>query len=310
MPIKKKGLGKGLDSLIPDNNSMKSVTSEKTVESKEDAAAKSGVQVMKINEVEPNRDQPRKNFDEDALLELSDSIKQFGVLQPLLVRKRKDYYEIIAGERRWRASKQAGLSEIPCIIIDADELRASQLALIENIQRENLNAYEEAKAYKSLMDDFGLTQEEVSEKVGKNRSTIANSMRLLDLPEEVVELLVRGELSAGHCRALLGLRDRSSLISLSERIIKRNLSVRETEKIVRGLNSNADKKAKDETVEKELTVNYFEDLERRATGLIGRKVKISTGKNRQILQIEYTDDTDLEELLVKLCGKDIIESEL
>ena len=219
-------------------------------------------------------------------------------------------YEIIAGERRWRASKQAGLSEIPCIIMDADELRASQLALIENIQRENLNAYEEAKAYKSLMDDFGLTQEEVSEKIGKNRSTIANRMRLLDLPDEVVELLVRGELSAGHCRALLGLRDRSSLISLSERIIKRNLSVRETEKIVRGLNSNADKKAKDETVEKELTVNYFEDLERRATGLIGRKVKISTGKNRQILQIEYTDDTDLEELLVKLCGKDIIESEL
>ena len=286
---------KGLDLIFDEN----------TVETKDK------ISHIEIGAITPKKNQPRKYFDPEALSELAVSIATHGLIQPIVVRDLKNgMYEIIAGERRWRASKQAGLSEIPCIIMDADELRASQLALIENIQRENLNAYEEAKAYKSLMDDFGLTQEEVSEKVGKNRSTIANSMRLLDLPDEVVELLVRGELSAGHCRALLGLRDSSSLISLSERIIKRNLSVRETEKIVRGLNSNADKKAKDETVEKELTVNYFEDLERRATGLIGRKVKISTGKNRQILQIEYTDDTDLEELLVKLCGKDIIESEL
>ena len=310
MAVKKKGLGKGLDSLIPAGNSAKTVSKSSEMVSQSSEVSEKGEKMVKINMVEPNRNQPRRNFEEDSLLELADSIKQFGVLQPLIVRKQNDYYEIIAGERRWRAAKLAGIKEIPVIVKDYSQQEIVEIALIENIQRENLNAYEEAKAYKSLMDDFGLTQEEVSEKVGKNRSTIANSMRLLDLPDEVVELLVRGELSAGHCRALLGLRDRSSLISLSERIIKRNLSVRETEKIVRGLNSNADKKAKDETVEKELTVNYFEDLERRATGLIGRKVKISTGKNRQILQIEYTDDTDLEELLVKLCGKDIIESEL
>jgi ParB family chromosome partitioning protein len=168
MPIKKKGLGKGLDSLIPDNKSMKSVTSEKTVESKEDAAAKSGV--MKINEVEPNRDQPRKNFDEDALLELSDSIKQFGVLQPLLVRKRKDYYEIIAGERRWRAAKLAGVKEVPVIEKEYTDQEILEIGLIENIQRENLNPIEEAIAYKRLLEEFNLKQDEVAESIEEQNS--------------------------------------------------------------------------------------------------------------------------------------------
>ena len=179
MPIKKKGLGKGLDSLIPDNKSIKAVTPDKSAEAKKEAEEKAGVQTMKINEVEPNRDQPRKNFDEDALLELSDSIKQFGVLQPLLVRKRKDYYEIIAGERRWRAAKLAGVKEVPVIVKEYTDQEILEIGLIENIQRENLNPIEEAIAFKRLLAEFNLKQDEVAERVSKSRTAVTNSMRLL-----------------------------------------------------------------------------------------------------------------------------------
>ena len=266
MPIKKKGLGKGLDSLIPDNKSMKSVTSEKTVESKEDAAAKSGVQVMKINEVEPNRDQPRKNFDEDALLELSDSIKQFGVLQPLLVRKRKDYYEIIAGERRWRAAKLAGVKEVPVIEKEYTDQEILEIGLIENIQRENLNPIEEAIAY---------------------------SMRLLKLSDKVQQMIIDDMISTGHARALLAIDDPELQYTLANKIFDEKLSVRETEKLVKEIKNP--KKPK----EKKPVANSFiyQDLEEKMKSVFGTKVSIaSKGKGKGKIEIEYYSDDELEHL--------------
>lgn len=293
MPIKKKGLGKGLDSLIPDNKSMKSVTSEKTVESKEDAAAKSGVQVMKINEVEPNRDQPRKNFDEDALLELSDSIKQFGVLQPLLVRKRKDYYEIIAGERRWRAAKLAGVKEVPVIEKEYTDQEILEIGLIENIQRENLNPIEEAIAYKRLLEEFNLKQDEVAEKVSKSRTAVTNSMRLLKLSDKVQQMIIDDMISTGHARALLAIDDPELQYTLANKIFDEKLSVRETEKLVKEIKNP--KKPK----EKKPVANSFiyQDLEEKMKSVFGTKVSIaSKGKGKGKIEIEYYSDDELEHL--------------
>ena len=293
MPIKKKGLGKGLDSLIPDNKSMKSVTSEKTVESKEDAAAKSGVQVMKINEVEPNRDQPRKNFDEDALLELSDSIKQFGVLQPLLVRKRKDYYEIIAGERRWRAAKLAGVKEVPVIEKEYTDQEILEIGLIENIQRENLNPIEEAIAYKRLLEEFNLKQDEVAERVSKSRTAVTNSMRLLKLSDKVQQMIIDDMISTGHARALLAIDDPELQYTLANKIFDEKLSVRETEKLVKEIKNP--KKPK----EKKPVANSFiyQDLEEKMKSVFGTKVRIaSKGKGKGKIEIEYYSDDELEHL--------------
>lgn len=293
MPIKKKGLGKGLDSLIPDNKSMKSVTSEKTVESKEDAAAKSGVQVMKINEVEPNRDQPRKNFDEDALLELSDSIKQFGVLQPLLVRKRKDYYEIIAGERRWRAAKLAGVKEVPVIEKEYTDQEILEIGLIENIQRENLNPIEEAIAYKRLLEEFKLKQDEVAERVSKSRTAVTNSMRLLKLSDKVQQMIIDDMISTGHARALLAIDDPELQYTLANKIFDEKLSVRETEKLVKEIKNP--KKPK----EKKPVANSFiyQDLEEKMNSVFGTKVSIaSKGKGKGKIEIEYYSDDELEHL--------------
>ena len=293
MPIKKKGLGKGLDSLIPDNKSMKSVTSEKTVESKEDAAAKSGVQVMKINEVEPNRDQPRKNFDEDALLELSDSIKQFGVLQPLLVRKRKDYYEIIAGERRWRAAKLAGVKEVPVIEKEYTDQEILEIGLIENIQRENLNPIEEAIAYKRLLEEFKLKQDEVAERVSKSRTAVTNSMRLLKLSDKVQQMIIDDMISTGHARALLAIDDPELQYTLANKIFDEKLSVRETEKLVKEIKNP--KKPK----EKKPMANSFiyQDLEEKMKSVFGTKVSIaSKGKGKGKIEIEYYSDDELEHL--------------
>ena len=293
MPIKKKGLGKGLDSLIPDNKSMKSVTSEKTVESKEDAAAKSGVQVMKINEVEPNRDQPRKNFDEDALLELSDSIKQFGVLQPLLVRKRKDYYEIIAGERRWRAAKLAGVKEVPVIEKEYTDQEILEIGLIENIQRENLNPIEEAIAYKRLLEEFNLKQDEVAERVSKSRTAVPNSMRLLKLSDKVQQMIIDDMISTGHARALLAIDDPELQYTLANKIFDEKLSVRETEKLVKEIKNP--KKPK----EKKPVANSFiyQDLEEKMKSVFGTKVSIaSKGKGKGKIEIEYYSDDELEHL--------------
>lgn len=293
MPIKKKGLGKGLDSLIPDNKSMKSVTSEKTVESKEEAAAKSGVQVMKINEVEPNRDQPRKNFDEDALLELSDSIKQFGVLQPLLVRKRKDYYEIIAGERRWRAAKLAGVKEVPVIEKEYTDQEILEIGLIENIQRENLNPIEEAIAYKRLLEEFNLKQDEVAERVSKSRTAVTNSMRLLKLSDKVQQMIIDDMISTGHARALLAIDDPELQYTLANKIFDEKLSVRETEKLVKEIKNP--KKPK----EKKPVANSFiyQDLEEKMKSVFGTKVSIaSKGKGKGKIEIEYYSDDELEHL--------------
>lgn len=293
MPIKKKGLGKGLDSLIPDNKSMKSVTSEKTVESKEGAAAKSGVQVMKINEVEPNRDQPRKNFDEDALLELSDSIKQFGVLQPLLVRKRKDYYEIIAGERRWRAAKLAGVKEVPVIEKEYTDQEILEIGLIENIQRENLNPIEEAIAYKRLLEEFNLKQDEVAERVSKSRTAVTNSMRLLKLSDKVQQMIIDDMISTGHARALLAIDDPELQYTLANKIFDEKLSVRETEKLVKEIKNP--KKPK----EKKPVANSFiyQDLEEKMKSVFGTKVSIaSKGKGKGKIEIEYYSDDELEHL--------------
>ena len=272
---------------------MKSVTSEKTVESKEDAAAKSGVQVMKINEVEPNRDQPRKNFDEDALLELSDSIKQFGVLQPLLVRKRKDYYEIIAGERRWRAAKLAGVKEVPVIEKEYTDQEILEIGLIENIQRENLNPIEEAIAYKRLLEEFNLKQDEVAERVSKSRTAVTNSMRLLKLSDKVQQMIIDDMISTGHARALLAIDDPELQYTLANKIFDEKLSVRETEKLVKEIKNP--KKPK----EKKPVANSFiyQDLEEKMKSVFGTKVSIaSIGKGKGKIEIEYYSDDELEHL--------------
>lgn len=285
---KKKGLGRGLDAIFVDNES--SQEEEKSIVT------------LAISSVTPKNDQPRKTFEAEGLSQLAESIQQHGVLQPILVREVGGRYTIIAGERRWRASKLAGLSEIPAIIVEADDLEAAQLALIENIQREDLTPYEEAMAYRMLLRDFGLTQEELSVRVGKSRSAVANMLRLLDLPENILEYVKNGSLLAGHARALLGLKDRSAMEALAVRVIKRNLSVRETEAAVKSLNRG--NTAKDNADNDKL--GYIEDLERRASGLTGRRIRISDGA-KKALHIEFSDNADLEALLVKLCGNGIVE---
>lgn len=288
----KRALGRGLD-IIFDDNSFES-----------DAG---GVTTLRIADVEPKSDQPRKNFDNEALSQLADSIAANGVLQPILVREiGGGRYQIIAGERRWRASKLAGLTEIPAITMDADDLQTAQIALIENIQRENLNAYEEAQAYRALMNKFGMTQEEVSGKLGKSRSAIANSLRLLDLPEEISSLLKGDMLTAGHCKALLGLRDRSKLEALADKIIKNGMSVREAEKAVKQANRVKEEVEEDDTP-KPVKVDYIAELEKKVTDITGRYCKIQTKGPRTTVSLEYGGDGDLEALLSQICGVDITE---
>ncbi|MBR0302758.1 MAG: ParB/RepB/Spo0J family partition protein [Clostridia bacterium] len=286
---KKQSLGKGLD-LIFDDNSIENG---------------GGVSYIEISAISPKKNQPRKYFDMEALSELASSIAAHGVLQPILVRDLgAGSYEIIAGERRWRASKLAGLSEVPCIVMDADEIKAAQFAIVENVQREDLNPYEEAMAYSTLIEDFGLSQEEVSKIVGKSRPAVANSLRLLDLPESITNRLIKGELSAGHCRALLGLADKRDLDAIAEKIVKRNLSVRETEMTVRRLNSKQNDR--DDLPRGELKVDYAGDIAARATTISGRRIRVAAGKKRYIT-VDYTDNRDLEELLSVICGRNITE---
>ena len=293
MSIKKKGLGKGLDSLIPDNKSIKSVTPDKSAEAKKEAEENAGVQTMKINEVEPNRDQPRKNFDEDALLELSDSIKQFGVLQPLLVRKRKDYYEIIAGERRWRAAKLAGVKEVPVIVKEYTDQEILEIGLIENIQRENLNPIEEAIAFKRLLEDFNLKQDEIAERVSKSRTAVTNSMRLLKLSDKVQQMIIDDMISTGHARALLAIDDPELQYTLANKIFDEKLSVRETEKLVKEIKNP--KKPKEKKVMENAFI--YQDLEEKMKGVFGTKVSIaSKGKGKGKIEIEYYSDDELEHL--------------
>lgn len=260
---------------------------------------------LRLSQVEPKSDQPRQHFDPEALSQLADSIAANGVLQPILVREGQNgLYQIIAGERRWRASKLAGLTEIPALLLEADDLRTAQLALIENLQREDLNPYEEAQAYQTLLAQFDLTQEEVAGRLGKSRSSIANSLRLLDLPECIAVMLLDGRLTAGHCRALLGLRDKDGIEALAQRIVARNLSVRETEAAVKAQNKQRPAPAPKEPG---VQVNYVAELEHKVTGLTGRWCRISTKGGRKTISIEFSDETDLETLLETVCGKKITE---
>ena len=296
MAVKRNGLGKGLDSLIPakaENKVARADKETKPVPAKEDNTSGTVEILLKINQVEPNRDQPRKEFDEDSLLELADSIKQFGVLQPLLVQKKKDYYEIIAGERRWRAAKLAGIKEVPVLIKDYTEQEIVEISLIENIQRENLNPIEEAMAYKRLLEEFNLKQDEVAERVSKSRTAVTNSMRLLKLSDRVQQMIVDDMISTGHARALLAIDDEEQQYLLANKIFDEKLSVRETEKLVKSL-KNPKKPVKKEKIEH---MFVYENLEERMKNIMGTKVSVnakSNGKGK--IEIEYYSEEELERI--------------
>ena len=291
MVAKKKGLGKGLDALIPDKKITESLEKEAKPKQKEEVDA--GVQMMNINKVEPNREQPRKKFEEDALLELADSIKQFGIIQPLVVQKRNDYYEIIAGERRWRAAKLAKQKEVPVIIKDYTEQEIVEISLIENIQRENLNPIEEAMAYKKLLEEFKLKQDEVAERVSKSRTAVTNSMRLLKLDEKVQQMIIDDMISTGHARALLAIDDKEQQYELANKVFDEKLSVRETEKLVKEL-KNPKKVAAKKKIENAF---IYEDIENKLKEITGTKVSISSkGNGKGKIEIEYYSDEELERL--------------
>ena len=293
MAVKSKGLGRGLDTLIPEKKSIKSSQKSETSKSAEKQEPQNGELMMKINMVEPNRDQPRKNFEEDALLELADSIKQMGVLQPLLVRKRNDYYEIIAGERRWRAAKIAGLKEVPVIIKDYTEQEIVEIGLIENIQRENLNPIEEAMAYKKLLEEFHLKQDEVAERVSKSRTAVTNSMRLLKLNEKVQQMIIDDMITTGHARALLAIDDQEQQYILANKIFDEKLSVRETEKLIKDIKNPKKPKIK-KPVENAF---LYDDLANKMKEGTGTKVNISTkGNGKGKIEIEYYSDKELERM--------------
>ena len=276
----KGGLGKGLDALFMDN----SIEEE----------AKSAVK-LKLNDIEPNRAQPRKSFDEEALEELANSISTHGVIQPLLVRPLADGgYQLIAGERRWRASRMAGLTEVPVVIREMSDSEAMELALVENLQREDLNPIEEAQGLALLMETYGLTQEQAAKRVGKSRPAVANSMRLLSLPQEVLAMVERGELSAGHARTILALENAGQITALANEIIKKNLSVRETERAVKALLKGDTKKEK--RAKKRDT--YYDEVELAVSQSLGRKAKVSlSGGNKGTLEIEFFGKEDLSKLL-------------
>lgn len=268
---------------------------------------KDSVTTLKISAIEPRADQPRKDFDDESIQLLADSISIHGVLQPIIVRENSQFpgtYEIIAGERRWRAAKMAGLSDIPVVLVDADDLKIAQISLVENIQRENLNPVEEAFAYQALIERFNLTQEQLSREVGKSRSAIANMLRLIDLPDEVLALLKEGKLSNGHARAILGLDDDDKMVLLAEKTVEKDLSVREVEKIVRRMLAEEDvqelKSTGDQSAQRRV---YMRELEKRAMDTLGRRVKINQTTKKKTVELTFDNDSDLEELLTLICGK-------
>ena len=296
---KSRGLGKSIFDTFDDN----------LIESKKGAG-----EMLRISAVEPRHDQPRKTFDRESLEALAESVQKYGVLQPIIVRPNQiidDTYEIIAGERRWRAAKLAGLDEIPAVILDGDDLKIAQVSIIENIQREDLNAVEEALAYQGLMDRFGLTQDQVSKQVGKSRSAIANLLRLLDLPEEVLVMLKNDEISAGHARALLGLEDEANMVVLAQKIVEKQLSVREVESVVKRLNAVAEIEEIDDADAVNATVMtkiHLRELEKRTRETLGRKVKIVNNAKKKVVEIAFDSDEDLETLLSRVCGAGIFEN--
>lgn len=275
---KKTGLGKGLDALFSSN-----VPEEENIKENE------VIENLKIIEVEPNRNQPRKRFDDEALEELAESIKRYGVIQPIIVTKKGDYYEIVAGERRWRASKKAGLATIPAIVREGNEQRNKEIALIENVQREDLNPVEKAIGIKTLMEDYQLTQQQVSEILGKSRSSIANTVRILNLDERVLELAKEGKLTEGHCRALLSIEDKDKQYQMAMRMLERGASVREAEQKTQVSKKMKKKDQKYEAI--------YRDIEDTFQGFFGTKVRLDAGKRKGKIVIEYTSNEDLERIL-------------
>ena len=273
---KKTGLGKGLDALFSSN-----VAEEKTSEEI--------VQNLKIIDIEPNRDQPRRNFDEEALGELADSIKRYGVIQPIIVTKVDNYYQIVAGERRWRASKKAGITEIPAIVRENDEKKNKEIALIENIQREDLNPIEKARGMKVLMNDYSLTQQELAEIVGKSRSTVANTMRILNLDDRVIELALQGKLTEGHCKALLGFENPDKQYDMALYMIESGDSVRDAERKTKSRKAMPKKNEKYEAI--------YRDIENSFQSFFGTKVKLNAGQRKGKIVIEYASNDDLERIL-------------
>ncbi len=291
------GLGRDFYSLLDDN----------MMESKQDAKTS-----IKVSRISPRRDQPRKNFDENALQLLADSVREHGIIQPIAVREIDglgENYEIIAGERRWRAAKLAGLDEIPAVVMTGDDLKIAELALIENVQRKDLNPVEEAMAYRALIERFGLKQEEVAQQAGKSRSAVANLLRLLELPDDILVLVQEDKLSMGHARAILGLEDEDRMLPLAEMTINKELSVREVEALVRRYNAETS-----EPVEIDVTSPnvqrqvYMKDLEGRIRTRLGRKVKIHETARKKTVEFTFEDDEDLENLLKTLVGEEIFEN--
>ena len=295
MAKRSSGLGRGLDAIFLDN------TIEELNTNKENT-----VNTLKISLIDPKSDQPRKYFDKELLEELSESIRENGLLQPILVRSYAEgRYQIIAGERRFRASKLAGLTEIPAIVLDKDDKAAAQIALIENIQREDLNPLEEALAYKALKDEYDMTQEELSYKLGKSRSAIANSIRLLDLPEAILTMVAAKELSAGHARTLLGVKDKEDMILLAQIASEHDLSVRQLEEEVKKI--NRPKKAPKIEDDEPPFVDYFREMELKIQRQLGRKAKIEDKGKKKTLTLYYEDNEDLDELLKAICGNNFLE---
>ncbi len=289
MSAKKRGLGRGLSALIP-NEPIEEVISQET--------EKEGIINIDISLISPNRNQPRKEFDKTALNELKHSIENYGVIQPIIVRKAGTKYEIVAGERRWKASKEAGLKEIPCIVKNVEGLEATKLSLIENIQREDLNPIEEAIAFQELIKNYGFTQEEVSQIIGKSRSYIANTIRLLNLNEKVMDYVVDGKISSGHGRALLAIDDENDQVDVAKNIINKKLNVRETEELVKKTKeSKANRKPSKKTEKAKEEDPFFIEIEENLMNTLGTKVSISSGKNKGVIEIEYYGDEDLERIL-------------
>lgn len=292
-----RGLGKGLDSLIPVAVPQ---TETKAAEEKKENNGQ-GIYV-KITKVEPNREQPRKNFDEDALQELADSIKQYGIVEPLIVQDRKTHYEIIAGERRWRAAKLAGLKEVPVIVRNYTEQEIVEISLIENIQREDLNPIEEAQAYRRLLTEFNLKQDEVAERVSKSRTAVTNSMRLLKLCDEVQQMIIDDMITTGHARALISIEDAEQQYTIAQKVFDEKLSVRDVEKLVKNLNKP--EKAKKEAITDKALEAVYQDLEEKLKQSLGTKVAItSKGAGAGKLEIEFYTHDDLEKLTDLLTGR-------
>lgn len=305
MAGKKSGLGRGLDALFPEKTvqskpkTVKTVKEEKTVavDTKKSSQQETGngERMMKISMIEPNREQPRKKFDEDALQELSESIKQYGILQPLLVSDKKDYYEIVAGERRWRAAKMAGLKEVPVVVKEFSTQEIVEISLIENIQREDLNPVEEAMAYKRLIDEFHLKQDEIAERVSKSRTAVTNSMRLLKLDSRVQQMMVDEMISAGHARAILAISDPEQQYNAAMKVFDEKLSVRETEKLVKSILTPTKKKP---VVSNPTEDAIYESLEEKMKGITGTRVFIHRKKNNKgKIEIEYYSRDDLDRII-------------